>query len=299
MSAPSLTVGIYTRRLPQAYEPHVSDILSRLKEHGVACVIYHKSTDLIRLAKMIDLKHTTYTDEDSLKKLDYFIAMGGDGTILRTTTRVAAKGVPIVSLNTGRLGFLSQADIRDFETHIDCFFSGEFSISTYDMLKLEIIDGVNKQIKANFALNEISLHNQNLGAVMKLEVMIDDQPLSSYWADGLIVATPVGSTAYSLSCGGPIIDSHLPNWVITPIAPHNLTTRPVVISNEKTLTIKVDQRNENFKIGLDGRIYTLPKSATIRITKNPFPLKTVEFGTMNFFDIVRQKLGWGYDLRNN
>jgi len=229
---------------------------------------------------------------------DLLISIGGDGTILRAITFVRDLSIPIVGINTGRLGFLSTIQTNEIKEAINHILMGNFKISERSLLSVET-NPENKGInELNFALNEIAVSRKNTTAMIKVETHLNGEYLTSYWADGLIVSTPTGSTGYSLSCGGPVITPETNSFVLTPIAPHNLNARPLVIPDDTKIQLKVDGREDHYLMSLDSRIATLINSTTVTIKKASFKIKMVELVNESFINTLRKKLLWGEDKRN-
>lgn len=229
---------------------------------------------------------------------DMFVSFGGDGTILRATTFVKDLGIPIVGVNTGRLGFLSTFKKEDVRKVVMEFVAGAYTIVERSLVQLETpaLDAVFGNL--NFALNEITVSRKDTTSMITVETYLNNEYLTSYWADGLIIATPTGSTGYSLSCGGPVIVPTAKSLVLTPIAPHNLNARPLVISDDTVIRLKVSGREENHLVSLDSRIASLENGQEITIKKAPFTIKMIEYTSESFLKTLRNKLLWGEDKRN-
>lgn len=238
---------------------------------------------------------------DTFKSLDnsfdLLISIGGDGTILRAITYVKDLNIPIVGINTGRLGFLATIPMNKVEKALDEIFEGNYRISKRSLLAITAGEG-EAVFDLNFALNEITVSRKNTTSMISVETWLDEEYLTSYWADGLIVSTPTGSTGYSLSCGGPVIMPESDSFVLTPIAPHNLNARPLVISSNKIIKLKVSGREDEHLVSLDSRIKTLPNNTTMTIQKAPFNMHMVELKDERFIETLRKKLLWGADQRN-
>jgi NAD+ kinase len=229
---------------------------------------------------------------------DLLITIGGDGTMLRAITYVSDLGVPIVGINTGRLGFLATIPRHKIENAIDDIINKNYHISERSLLAITTNPEHESLVKMDFALNEIAVSRKNTTSMITVETQLNDEYLTSYWADGLIIATPTGSTGYSLSCGGPVIMPDASNFVLTPIAPHNLSARPLVIPDSTEIKLKVSGRESNFLVSLDSRIATLDNATQISIKKAPFTIKMIEPEDESFLDTLRKKLLWGEDRRN-
>jgi NAD+ kinase len=229
---------------------------------------------------------------------DLLITIGGDGTMLRAITYVGDLGIPIVGINTGRLGFLATIPRHKIENAIDDIIHENYHISERSLLSITTSPENESLVNMNFALNEIAVSRKNTTSMITVETQLNGEYLTSYWADGLIIATPTGSTGYSLSCGGPVIMPAARNFVLTPIAPHNLSARPLVIPDSTEIKLKVSGRENNFLVSLDSRIATLGNDTLLTIKKAPFIIKMIEPEDESFLDTLRKKLLWGEDKRN-
>jgi NAD+ kinase len=229
---------------------------------------------------------------------DLLISIGGDGTILRAITYVRDLNIPIVGINTGRLGFLATIQTDEIESALTEIFNGDYKISERSLLSVETSPKNDKITSINFALNEVALSRKNTTSMITVNTQLNGEYLTSYWADGLILSTPTGSTGYSLSCGGPVIAPDANNFALTPIAPHNLSARPLIIPDSTEVTFRVDGREDQFLMSLDSRIVTLANSTVVTVKKADFAIKMVERLDETFLDTLRKKLLWGEDRRN-
>ena len=222
---------------------------------------------------------------------DFAISVGGDGTILKSVEKIGRLSIPIIGLNTGRLGFLANSTIQIIDTVLEKLKNNEFNISNRSIIKAEF-EGCKK-----YALNEITISRKNTTSLITIETKLNNQYLNTYWADGLIISTPTGSTGYSLSCGGPIIMPDAKNLVITPISPHNLNARPLVISDDKKIEISINGRESEYFISSDSKIYSASINSIVKIEKASYCLKMVEFENDSYLNTLREKLMWGKDKR--
>ena len=229
---------------------------------------------------------------------DLLISVGGDGTILRAITFVKDFDIPIIGINTGRLGFLATIQVDEIENAIQNIIDGKYRISERSLLRVETLPENDDITSLNFALNEIAVSRKNTTSMITVETYLDGEYLTSYWSDGLIVSTPTGSTGYSLSCGGPVITPGTNSFVLTPIAPHNLSARPLVIPDSTEIQLKVDGREEQHLVSLDSRIATLNNGTIIKIRKADFKIKMIDLLNESFLVTLRKKLLWGEDKRN-
>ena len=237
-------------------------------------------------------------EEDNIKNFvelndsyDFAISVGGDGTILNSVEKIGELSIPIIGLNTGRLGFLANSSLKNIDTVINKLKNNDFNISNRSIIEV-LFNG-----KKKYALNEITVSRKNTTSLITIEAKLNNQYLNTYWADGLIVSTPTGSTGYSLSCGGPIIIPESKNFVLTPIAPHNLNARPLVISDDKKVDISVNGRENEYLISVDSNIYSVPIELNIIVQKASRFLKMVEFNEDSYLKVLREKLLWGKDKR--
>ena len=222
---------------------------------------------------------------------DYVMSVGGDGTILRSVNKIGDLSIPIVGLNKGRLGFLANSSLDNAQQVINGLKNNEYNISNRSIIQVEF-EGEKK-----YALNEVTVSRKNTTSLITIEAKLDGQYLNTYWADGLIVSTPTGSTGYSLSCGGPIVLPESKNLVLTPIAPHNLNARPLVISDNKKVEISVNSREDEYLISVDSNIYSISTNLKINLQKATRTLKMIEFEQDSFLSVLREKLLWGKDKR--
>lgn len=241
----------------------------------------------------------TFTHETGLDStFDLFVSFGGDGTILRAVTFVGDLGIPIVGVNTGRLGFLSTYKKEEVRNMVYEFVSGAYTVVERSLISIKADLDIPEFEALNFALNEVTVSRKDTTSMITVETYLNDEYLTSYWADGLIIATPTGSTGYSLSCGGPVITPTAQSLVITPIAPHNLNARPLVISDDTVIRLKVSGREEQHMLSLDSRLASIKNGKEIIIQKADFTIKMIEYASESFLKTIRNKLLWGHDKRN-
>jgi len=242
-------------------------------------------------------KPCTFSHESNLKgKIDVLFSIGGDGTILESVTYVRDSGVPILGINLGKLGFLSSVSSVEIDAAIDNVVKNNYIINKRTLLKLHSSERLFGDW--NFALNELTVHKKDNLSMIVVHVYINDQFLNSYWSDGLIISTPTGSTGYSLSVGGPIVAPGSENFIIAPIATHNLTVRPFVIPDRSVIKLRVTGRSNKFMVGLDSRFETIDSSIELEISKCDFQINLIQMSNRSFYDTIRQKLKWGLDVRN-
>lgn len=232
------------------------------------------------------------------QSFDVFFSIGGDGTMLKTISKIKDLGVPLAGINTGRLGFLASIPKDDMEESVVKILQGQFSSSKRSLLSVSVNPEIDKVSQLNFALNDVSILRKNTTSMIKIEASLNDEYLNTYWSDGLIISTPTGSTAYSLSCGGPIMFPTVNSFILTPIAPHNLNVRPIVIPDDTEIKLKITGRDKNYLLSLDSRVAVLPDASEIVLKKAPFEVNLIQLQEESFIKTLRKKLLWGEDTRN-
>ena len=294
-----MKIGIYGQFYHENAGIYIQMLLDALQKREAEVLIEENFLEIINRNQDITKNFSscsTFTNLD--KSFDFFFSIGGDGTILKAVTFVGDLGIPIVGINTGRLGFLATIQKEEMTESLNQILEGEYSISERTLLTVETIPKSEEIQSLNFALNEVAVNRRNTTSMIKVETLVNDKYLTSYWSDGLIVATPTGSTGYSLSCGGPVIDPNANAFVITPIAPHNLNARPLVIPDSSIITLKVSGRENSFLASMDSRIATLEDETSIIIKKADFTIKLLQLNDDSFIKTLRKKLLWGEDKRN-
>jgi len=276
---------------------YLQQLIDKLINVRCSLVIYEPFFEKISKKVAIKCEVSTFNTHEELKNsASILFSVGGDGTLLDTITLVRDSGLPVLGINLGRLGFLSSISCDEIIPSIDHIIDGNFELEQRTMLTLEKPEELFGDL--NFALNELSVTKTDTNSLAVVNVHIDDKFLNTYWADGLIVATTTGSTAYSLSCSGPIITPGCENFVITPISSHNLTVRPIVISDSSEIRISVGGRNRHYLVGLDSRFRTIDQTQELVIKKAAFKLNLVQLPNKDFYSTIREKLLWGKDHRN-
>jgi NAD+ kinase len=292
-----VTIALFGKAFNPDHLVYFRLLLGRLEESGSELLIWEPFYEFIKDKISFQGKVSAFKSHDQLRgKADYLLSVGGDGTMLDAVQLVRDSGIPVAGINLGRMGFLSSISRNEILPAITDIFEGRFRIEKRSLISIVSPEGLFGEI--SFALNEISINKIETASMVVVQVWVDEVFVNSYWADGLIVATPTGSTAYSLSCNGPIIvpDSH--NFVITPIAPHNLTVRPLVIPDSSNIRIRVDGRDKHALIRMDSRVTIFNQDVDLIIRKADFELNLLQRNNENFFSTIRGKLNWGMDIRN-
>lgn len=294
-----MKIAIFGQFYHKNAEEAVEILLDHLFEKNTNVYLEEQFFKIIN-HQLTDHKHfSSFKTFNTLdKSFDLLISIGGDGTMLRSATLVKDLDIPIVGINTGRLGFLATIQNEAIITAIDDILGGNYKISERSLLSIKTDPEQEDFEVLNFALNEIAVSRKNTTSMITVETRLNGEYLTSYWSDGLIIATPTGSTGYSLSCGGPVITPDTNSFVLTPIAPHNLSARPLIITDSTEIQIKVSGREDNFLISLDSRIATISNNTVVTIKKAPFKIKMIELLQESFIDTLRKKLLWGEDRRN-
>ena len=294
-----MKIGIYGQFYHQDSEVYIQCILDVLQDKNVDIVVEDAFLKSIQKHKDIS---KSYSKVSSFKEIDdsydFFLSIGGDGTILKSVTYVKDLGIPIIGINTGRLGFLATIQKEKITESLHQILNGNYVLSERSLLSIYTSPNNKENLPLNFALNEIAVNRKNTTSMIKVETMVNNKHLTSYWSDGLIISTPTGSTGYSLSCGGPVLDPNTNSIVITPIAPHNLNARPLVLPDNSIINLKVSGRGKSHLVSLDSRIATLKNETLITIKKAPFQIKLVQLSENSFIKTLRKKLLWGEDKRN-
>lgn len=292
-----MKVAVYGKQYQEDVAPFVLELFQELEKAQMEILVYEPFYDFLSKQSNLNLFLNTFTTSEELKnEIELFVGIGGDGTILDATTLIRDSGIPIIGVNTGRLGFLADIAKDQIPKTIKQLVNKRYSIDQRTLLKLETEKPIFGEL--NFALNEVTISRKDTTSMITITSYLNDKFLNSYWADGLIISTPTGSTGYSLSCGGPIVMPGSNNFIITPIAPHNLNVRPLVISDEYELKVKVEGRANQFLIALDSRIETIDSSVELTIKKECFKINMIETDTQDFASTLRNKLLWGLDKRN-
>ena len=288
--------AIFGQNYHENTEKVTTEVIQILKENNVEIVIEKQfSNNFHEVTKNIP----TFSNHEELNdSYDVFISIGGDGTILRAVTFVRDKNIPIVGINTGRLGFLATVQIENISLLLQKVINKEYTISKRRLLELQCTPRNPDLVNLNFALNEVTVSRKDSTSMITIETYLNGEYLNSYWADGLIISTPTGSTGYSLSCGGPVLMPDVNSLVITPIAPHNLNARPLVIPDEMEIELRVSGREEHYLVSLDSRITSVTNDTLLRIKKTSFQINMIEFKDEGFLKTIRKKLLWGEDRRN-
>jgi len=294
-----MKVAIYGQYYQNSTEPIIRDIFVFFNQNNVEMVIESEFLKLLYEKQIIKKEYKTFHSYSELdSSFDIMISIGGDGTILRAATLVRDSGIPILGVNAGRLGFLAMVQKDEISEFLQFVIEKKYTISERSLISLTSSTEISNIDDLNFAMNEISVSRKDTTSMITIETYLDGEFLNSYWADGLIIATPTGSTGYSMSCGGPILTPNVKSLVITPIAPHNLNARPLVITDDTEIRLKISGREDQYLVSLDSRIASVKNESVLTIKKTPFKINMVEIHEETFLKTLRNKLLWGEDKRN-
>ena len=292
-----MRIGVYGRSFDDSFIPNIQVLFNTMNMYGWDVFIYEPFMSFLQPRITMDIEPELFKKHEHIDgKIDILLSVGGDGTFLETIHIVRDSGIPILGINTGRLGFLASTSKENIKSSLEDIKDGKYRLQTRSLLKL--VTEQNLFGEDNFALNELTVHKKETSSMITIHTYIGDLYLNSYWADGLIVATPTGSTAYSLSCGGPIMVPGAQDYVITPIAPHNLNVRPVVVPDSRTIRLKIEGRGRNYLCSLDSRSVTIDSAIELILKKAPFEIKVIQTEGQNFLSTIRNKMMWGLDRRN-
>ena len=292
-----MKIAIYSRGIENDQHKDMVILLEELKNHEVEPVFFQDFFNQFYSAIDITDKYSTFNSAEDLDgSIDCVISLGGDGTLLDTVTFVQDKGIPVLGINYGRLGFLANIGKEDIRIAIKALAERTYVTDNRTLIHLDadipIFD------KVPYGLNEFSIQKKDSSSMIKIHTYLNGEFLNAYWADGLIVATPTGSTGYSLSCNGPIVFPDSRSFVITPVSPHNLNIRPIVVPDNNIISFEVEGRTDSFICTLDSRRVVVPKEAQLAVKKEDFGINLIRLNENNFLQTLRNKLSWGFDKRN-
>ena len=293
-------VAIYGQSFNTSSINEVLLLIKVLQEKSIVIFFEKEFYTLFQKENLLPKKYPTFSHFNDLNNsFDLFFTIGGDGTILRSITYIRNLNIPVLGINTGRLGFLATIQKEEIEQAIEQLLIKEYKIQERTLLSVKTTPKTAAISEINFALNEVTVARKNTTSMIGVKIFLDDEYLTNYWSDGLIISTPTGSTGYSLSCNGPVVLPDSKSIVITPIAPHNLNARPLVISENTKIRLEVSGREHIFLMSLDSRICTINETTQVFIKKADFTIKTIALNNHSFLKTLRSKLLWGEDTRND
>ena len=290
-------IAIYGKSISENNLKFLENLINALNIELSPEIFFHDSLK-VYTSLVNKLNISFFADQDLVKnKIDLLISFGGDGTLLDTVTMINDSNIPVLGINAGRLGFLANITQEDIILAVKALKNKDYKLDQRSLVQVKNKSLISNE-SSNFALNEINIRKKSSSSMLKIDAFLDNEFLNSYWADGLIVSTPTGSTAYSLSCGGPIITPGSNNFVITPVSPHNLNLRPMVVGDNVVIRLRAESRESHFLLNMDSRSMSLKNNEEIFISKADFSIKLIELPDHNFLKTIRNKLFWGKDSRN-
>jgi NAD+ kinase len=291
-----MKIGVHGKEFNRQSAAFIQLIFATLARHKAELFVSSKFSTSLGSLSFKKFSWKTYEIGQNLKKLDAFISIGGDGTHLESISHIGKAETPILGINTGRLGFLATISREETESALESLLDRDFTLDKRAILKLES----NKKLfgDLNFALNDFTIVKKDTSSMITVHTFIDGEFLNSYWADGIIVSTPTGSTGYSLSCGGPLVIPRSGTFVITPVSPHNLAVRPIVVADSSEITFRVEGRIKKFLVTLDSRFSIVDETVRLKVGKANFKANLIQLEGQHYFKTLRQKLNWGLDIRN-
>jgi NAD+ kinase len=293
-----MQVVVYGKQYKTKDLPYIQAVFDALAAEGINTYVYTPYLQEIEAFVKFPAPYARFDDYLDFKvhRVDFVITLGGDGTMLHALTVIRDSGIPMLGINLGRMGFLAGIEKNLIAESIHKLNNGQYTIGERAMLFLESNPHIFGDIP--FALNDCTILKRDTSSMITIHVFLNGDYLNSYWADGIIIATPTGSTGYSLSCGGPVVFPNSGNLVLTPVAPHNLNVRPIVISDESVLSFEIEGRADNFICTLDARFELIHADCQLAVRKNGFPARMVQLQDVTFLRTIREKLAWGSDIRN-
>ncbi len=293
-----MKIAIYGRITEKLLPQELQGLFDKLKAVDAELFLHHDYLDYLKKQFTIEARVETHDDHNLMRgRVDYLLSIGGDGTLLETIAFVRNSGIPILGINTGRLGFLAALTVQEaVDSAVELIKTRKFSLDKRTLIKLETTTNLFGDV--NYALNELTIQRTESSSMMTIHCSVNGEFLNSYWADGLIISTPTGSTAYSLSCGGPLMVPDSRSFVITPLSPHNLNVRPLIVPDDCEILLQVEGRSNRYLASLDSRMASFESGVELRLKKEDFKISLIRFGQHHFFNTIREKLMWGIDRRN-
>jgi NAD+ kinase len=292
-----MTIAIFGSPYPEHFSKYIQHLIKKLENEHIKIIVEENFNTFLQNNIRFKNAVTTFNSHETLgNNVDFLFSIGGDGTLLKAVTYVRGSSIPILGINTGRLGFISSISAGQIDDAVNDILKGNYQINERALLELNTDKKLFKE--KNFALNEVAVSKKDTSSMIRIDAFVDDEFLNTYWADGLVVSTPTGSTGYSLSCGGPIIMPGTNNIIITPNAPHNLNVRPIVIDDNSVVKLKVEDRDQLALVSLDSRSRAFDSDTELIIKKADFKIKLIQPQNNSFIATIRHKLMWGLDKRS-
>ena len=292
-----MKVGIYAKVINSVFLPQLNELFNSLNNLKAQIWIHPQLVEIISEQSIINFTINNLINSiEAPPELDFIITIGGDGTFLEVLSAIKVKNTPLLGINTGRLGFLADISPNEIKSTLIAIAENKFKIEKRSLLEVKL--NPEQGVKFPYAINDLTIHKRDSSSMITIHAYINDMFLATYWADGLIISTPTGSTAYSMSVGGPIVTPESKNLIITPIAPHNLTVRPLVIPDNSKISLKIESRDNKFLLSLDSRSFTVEKTLEVQISKAKKQISLIKLNNYSYYSTLRNKLMWGVDKRN-
>ena len=292
-----MRVAIYGRKINKQTLSAFNEVFETILSFGWSILLEEDLSVSLEQKTSVAFAFETFANPSDLgSNVDLMISIGGDGTFLKSVDYIRDSEIPIVGINTGRLGFLANVSREHIQEALALVRDNKYVFQKRSLLTVSLDGG--KDEKCFYAMNELALHKKDSSSMINVKVSLDGNFLNTYWSDGLIISTPTGSTAYNLSCGGPIVTPGCQVHIVTPIAPHNLNVRPMVIPDHMPITLNVEGRGRSYLMSLDGKSHSIKQGQEIVIKKADFMINVIKFENNNFLDTIRNKMLWGIDKRN-
>ena len=291
-----MKIAIHGRTFPDVAQPYMQALFDELLSRKVDVWLSETFLEFLRNKGVRHHAIHTYAHPSHLSGVRLMVSMGGDGTLLEAVSQVGARQIPVIGVNVGRLGFLATVSPSQIPDMVAALDSGNYRIGERTLVYIEYEHDLFEGIR--FGLNDVTITKTDSSSMITVHAYLNGSFLNSYWADGLIVATPTGSTGYSLSCGGPVLVPNSRSFILTPVSPHNLNVRPLILEDSSVLRFEVRSRSGNFMVSLESRSCVVDETTTLTVRKAPFVARLIKMPEDNFFDTLRSKLSWGLDMRN-
>jgi NAD+ kinase len=291
-----MKIALHGRNFKSDAQPYIAQMLKELQQRGAELAISKIFAEFLQPLELFPSDCVVYHSQEDLGTPDFFLSFGGDGTLLEAVTHVGAQQTPIVGINTGRLGFLANTSPNELHEMLDCLYKGYYTFD--DRLLISVVSDHDIFEGINFGLNEFAITKRDTSSMIVVHTYLNGEYLNSYWADGLIVSTPTGSTGYALSCGGPVVMPQSNLFIVAPVSPHNLNVRPLIVADDSVISFSIEGRSKNFMVSLDSRSRVIDSSIQIAVKREKFKARLVKLQEHNFLNTLRHKLSWGLDTRN-
>lgn len=291
-----MKIAIHGRSFNESARPFIESMFSELARRKIDVQLSRSFRSFLDSQGVQHFSHLVYENPDELCDARLVASMGGDGTLLETVSHVGKRRIPVIGINVGRLGFLATVSPERISDMIEALENNQYKIDERTLVKVE--SNIDLFEGRNFGLNDFTITKTDTASMITIHTYLNDEFLNSYWADGLIISTPTGSTGYSLSCGGPVLVPHSQNFIITPVSPHNLNVRPLVVEDSSVIRLEVKSRSNNFLVSMDSRSRVVDEVTELTVSKADFTARLIKMRDDSFLDTLRSKLSWGLDMRN-